>query len=140
MGCGLDKLSWSEIRSLIKDVFKESHVAITVYVVPQQNPTPKCDLDVEDVGSGKEECPSGTPSGSEYINEWIDRSQQSEWRHLDERGWRVTRSENSENPRHRPVKRGASQPSDRAPYEREKRTFYGPTLTPEDDASLVRCI
>ena len=82
IGCGLDQLSWS----LIEDVFKGIHVAITVYVAPQQNSTLNCEIDVEDVGSGREECPSWTPSGSEYIDEWIDRSEQSEWRHLDERG------------------------------------------------------
>ena len=131
IGCGLDQLSWSEIRSLIKDVFKGSHVAITVYVGRQQDPTPNCEIDVEDVGSGSKERPLWTPSCSEYIDEWIDRSQQSEWRNLDEHGWRVTRFENSENPGLRLVKRGASQPSDRAPYEREKRRFYGPTLTSE---------
>ena len=72
IGCGLDQLSWS----LIEDVFKGSHVAITVYVAPQQNSTLNCEIDVEDVGSGREECPSWTPSGSEYIDEWIDRSEQ----------------------------------------------------------------
>ena len=30
IGCGLDELNWSEIRSLIKDVFKGSHVTFTV--------------------------------------------------------------------------------------------------------------
>ena len=59
-GCGLDQLRWSELRSLIKDVFKGSHVAITVYVAPQQNSTLNCEIDVEDVGSGREECPSRT--------------------------------------------------------------------------------
>ena len=69
MGCGLDKLNRSEIRSLIKDVFKGSHVAITVYVVPQQNPTPNCETDVEEVGSRRGERPSPTHSSSEYIDD-----------------------------------------------------------------------
>ena len=64
IGCGLDKLNWSEIRSLIKDVFKGSHVAITVYVVPQQNSTPNCETDAEEVGSRRGERPSPTPSSS----------------------------------------------------------------------------
>ena len=34
IGCGRDQLDWSEVRSLIKDVFKGSNVAITVYKAP----------------------------------------------------------------------------------------------------------
>ena len=118
--CGLDQLNWSEIRSLIKDVFKRSLVAITVYVVPQQNPTLNCETDVEDVGSRRGERPSLTPSGSEYIDDWFDRNQQSELRKFKERGLRSLRHERSENAGLWSVKRGAVQPDVTGPYKREK--------------------
>ena len=38
IGCGLDQLNWREIKNLTKYVFKRSHVAITVYVVPPRLP------------------------------------------------------------------------------------------------------
>ena len=120
MGCGLDKLNWSEIRSLIKDVFKGSHVAITVYVVPQQNPTPNCETDVEEVGSRSGERPSPTPSSSEYIDDWFDRNQQSELGKFKERGLRSLRHKRSENAGLWSVKRGAAQPDATGPYKREK--------------------
>ena len=120
MGCGLDKLNWSEIRSLIKDVFKGSHVAITVYVVPQQNPTPNCETDVEEVESRRGERPSPTPSSSEYIDGWFDRNQQSELGKFKERGLRSLRHKRSENAGLWSVKRGAAQPDTTGPYKREK--------------------
>ena len=120
MGCGLDKLNWSEIRSLIKDVFKGSHVAITVYVVPQQNPTPNCETDVEEVGSRRGERPSPTPSSSEYIDDWFDRNQQSELGKFKERGLRSLRHKRCENAGLLSVKRGAAQPDTTGPYKREK--------------------
>ena len=120
MGCGLDKLNWSEIRSLIKDVFKGSHVAITVYVVPQQNPTPNCETDVEEVGSRRGERPSPTPSSSEYIDDWFDRNQQSELGKFKERWLRSLRHKRSENAGLWSVKRGAAQLDATGPYKREK--------------------
>ena len=78
IGCGLDQLNWSEIRSLIKDVFKGGHVTFTVHAAPQQNPTLNCETDLEEVESRRGERPSPTPSSSGYIDEWFDRNQQSE--------------------------------------------------------------
>ena len=120
MGCGLDKLNWSEIRSLIKHVFKGSHVAITVYVVLQQNPTPNCETDVEEVGSRRGERPSPTTSSSEYIDDWFDRNQQSELGKFKERGLRSLRHKRGENAGLWSVKRGAAQPDATGPYKREK--------------------
>ena len=120
IGCGVDQLSWSEIRSLIKDVFKGSHVAITVYVVPQQNPTPNSETDVEEVGSRRGDRPSPTPSSSEYIDDWFDRNQQSELGKFKERELRSLRHKRSENAGLWSVKRGAAQPDATGPYKREK--------------------
>ena len=69
IGCGLDQLNWSEVKSLINDVFKRSYVAITVYVTHQQNPTLNSETDLEEVESTREECLSPTPSSSEYIDD-----------------------------------------------------------------------
>ena len=120
IGCGLDQLNWSEMRSLIKDVFKGSDVAITVYVCPQQNPTPNCETDVEEVGSRRGERPSPTPSSSGYIDDWFDRNQQWELGKFKEQGLRSLRHERSENAGLWSVKRGAAQPDVTAPYKREK--------------------
>ena len=120
IGCGLDQLNWSEMRSLIKDVFKGSDVAIAVYVCPQQNPTPNCETDVEEVGSRRGERPSPTPSSSGYIDDWFDRNQQWELGKFKEQGLRSLRHERSENAGLWSVKRGAAQPDVTAPYKREK--------------------
>lgn len=33
LGCGLDKLDWSRVEAMIKDVFKETDIEITVYYI-----------------------------------------------------------------------------------------------------------
>merc|ERR1712198_515412 len=37
IGCGLDGLSWPAVRTLIKNVFKQSKVTITVYTLDQDS-------------------------------------------------------------------------------------------------------
>jgi len=37
IGCGLDGLSWSAVRTLIKNVFKQSDISITVYNLEHNN-------------------------------------------------------------------------------------------------------
>ena len=120
IGCGLDQLNWSEMRSLIEDVFKGSDVDITVYVCPQQNPTPNCETVVKEVGSRRGERPSPTPSSSGYIDDWFDRNQQWELGKFKEQGLRSLRHERSENAGLWSVKHGAAQPDVTAPYKREK--------------------
>ena len=110
IGCGLDQLNWSEITSLIKDVFKGSRVAITVYVAPLQNSTPNCGTEVREVESRREGCLSLPTSSSEYVDERYDRNQHTERMNFKERGLRSLRRERSEKAGLWSVKRGAAQP------------------------------
>ena len=116
----MDQLNWSEIRSLIEDVFKGSHVTFTVYAAPQQNPTLNCETDLEEVERRRGERPSPTPSSSGYIDDWFDRNQQSELGKSKERGLRSLRLERSENAGLWSVKSAAAQPDVTGPYKREK--------------------
>ena len=115
-GCGLDQLNWSEMESLIKDVFKRKQVAIAVYVVPQQSPILNCETDVEEVGSRKGERPSLTPSSSDYNDDWFDRNQKSELRKFKKRGLRSLRHDRSKKAGLWSGKRGAAQPDVTGPY------------------------
>ena len=70
IGCGLDQLNWSEIKSLIKEVFKGSHIVLTVYVAPGQTQwqTRTCDNETR-VKCRREEQHSWPLGASDKVDE-----------------------------------------------------------------------
>ncbi len=33
IGCGLDRLDWNKVRLMIKEIFKETYIEVTIYTL-----------------------------------------------------------------------------------------------------------
>ena len=112
IGCGLDQLNWSEIKSLIKEVFKGSHIVLTVYVAPGQTQwqTRTCDNETR-VKCRREEQHSWPLGVSDKADEAEGSGEQSTRRNRQIRTVRAPPYEIGEDGDRWPVKRGTVQPS-----------------------------
>ena len=112
IGCGLDQLNWSEIKSLIKEVFKGSHIVLTVYVAPGQTQwqTRTCDNETR-VKCRREEQHSWPLGVSDKADEAEGSGEQSTRRNRQIRTVRAPPYERGEDGDRWPVKRGTVQPS-----------------------------